>query len=214
MPTNGSTVSLGGPTDCYLLSPLEYSVRPFAPADLERLFLWNNRDKVRESRYYEQPITWEDHRSWFKSQSHRGARFLICEWNQRPIGAVEFMEIQWQHGRGQWGFYLCDDELPKGTGTAMCYAGIDYAFQTLRFRKITAEVLSSNVISRRLHHTLGFSQEGCFREHVFKNGNYYDVYNLALFQSVWHSHYRASVQRRLFGASSYEAPEQEEATSS
>jgi UDP-4-amino-4,6-dideoxy-N-acetyl-beta-L-altrosamine N-acetyltransferase len=198
MKRNGPYFAVGPLSDCYMLSPIEYSLRPFAPSDLERTFQWSNSGKVRESRYYDQPITWEDHYAWYKSQSDRGSRFLICEWNQRPIGAVDFMEIQWQHGRAQWGFYLGDDELPKGTGTAMCYTGIEYAFHKLRFRKITAEVLASNVISRRLHETLGFSQEGCFREHVFKNGNYYDVYNLALFQSDWQSQYRASVQRRFF----------------
>jgi len=58
---------------------------------------------------------------------------------------------------------------------------IDYAFNELNIRKITLSLLSKNLRALSLYKKYGFIREGLLKDEQFKNGNYYDVILMALF---------------------------------
>ncbi|MFK7955388.1 MAG: GNAT family N-acetyltransferase [Lysobacterales bacterium] len=52
-------------------------------------------------------------------------------------------------------------------------------FAELEFRKLVAPVLEPNLASMRVLEKCGYKSEGCFRNHVFKDGTYFDVFQYA-----------------------------------
>jgi diamine N-acetyltransferase len=60
---------------------------------------------------------------------------------------------------------------------------VRYAFSELNLRRIYLRVFAENEGAILLYRRLGFEQEGCLRQHVYKNGRYRDVLVMALLRS-------------------------------
>jgi UDP-4-amino-4,6-dideoxy-N-acetyl-beta-L-altrosamine N-acetyltransferase len=177
----------------------DYGLREIASHDSSVLLQWHNSDHIRAASFNDHLMTEQEHQQWFDSlKTERRSKHLIFESRQVPLGLVRFAHIEKRHNTAQWGFYLGDTQLPKGTGTVLTYFGLEYAFSELQVRKITAEVLADNSKSIRLHEKLGFVKEGHFREHIFKGGVFHDVLIFALFVHDWRANFRSAIRLTCF----------------
>jgi RimJ/RimL family protein N-acetyltransferase len=109
---------------------------------------------------------------------------------------VTFSDIDPVHGTATWGFYTGVD-APRGTGTRMLTRALEYAFGDLGLRKVSADVISSNEASVRVHRRLGFQLEGTFKEHRVTATGYVDVYRFALFEREWTGEWRRRTEEHL-----------------
>lgn len=146
---------------------------------------WRNSDRVRLSMFSTHVITEEEHRNWYYNLNHNTCRYLIFEYLQRPVGLVNFTEIDRNNNRCNWGFYLGETDVPSGTGMLMGYLSMEYVFTILNIRKLCSQVLGNNETSIKYHNKLGFKEEGRLLKHVFHDGVYVDVILLALFKDDW-----------------------------
>ncbi|WP_061212748.1 UDP-4-amino-4,6-dideoxy-N-acetyl-beta-L-altrosamine N-acetyltransferase [Syntrophomonas wolfei] len=153
--------------------------------DLDMVLKWRNSNRVRLNMLSTHVITEEEHRSWFFNLDHNTCRYLVFEYRQRPVGLVNFTEIDQNDNRCSWGFYLGESDVPPGTGLLMGYLSMEYVFSVLNIRKLCSQVLSNNKKSINYHHKLGFKEEGRLLQHHLHNGVYVDVIVLALFKDNW-----------------------------
>jgi len=163
-----------------------YRLRKIAEEDLELILQWRNSDKIRRNMYGDHIINMAEHKSWF---NHLGkstdAVYLVFEFLLKPIGMVYFTDIDRKNNKCFFGFYLGEDHLPLGTGTVMGLLGTEYAFETLKIRKLCGEAFQFNTSSVKLFKRLGFFEEGLFIKHVLKKGRYEDVVSFAIFSDGW-----------------------------
>lgn len=61
----------------------------------------------------------------------------------------------------------------------------DYVFDVLGMNKLEGEIFSFNKNVLRIHQMCGSNIEGELREHIFKNGNYYDVTVTGILKEEW-----------------------------
>lgn len=163
-----------------------YRIRPMMKDDLPFVLEWRNSERIRKNMYSEEPISWENHCSWFSSiQNKESIQYYIVEHLERPFGVVNFTEINRTHHTCNWGFYVGDTEAPRGSGTALGFLGLVEAFEHLHIRKLCAEVISFNEASIRFHRKLGFIQEGNLHRHIWKNNKYEDIVLFANFSDQW-----------------------------
>jgi UDP-4-amino-4,6-dideoxy-N-acetyl-beta-L-altrosamine N-acetyltransferase len=161
-------------------------LRKMTEADLSLVLTWRNSDRVRPMMYSDHVISSEEHRAWFARVSDRDdCHHRVFEYDGRPVGVVNVSQIELLHGRCHWGFYLGEENLPKGCGITMGVLALDFIFSDLRLHKVVGEVLASNSASLKYHHRLGFVDEGRLFDHVKKNGRYEDVLTLAHFADQW-----------------------------
>jgi UDP-4-amino-4,6-dideoxy-N-acetyl-beta-L-altrosamine N-acetyltransferase len=152
--------------------------------------------------YSDHTISPDEHVAWFKrALTAKDARFLIFEIGGRPLGFVSFTNISELHERCTWAFYIGEADAPKGSGSAMEYFAIDYAFNKLNIRKLCCEVFSFNEKVIKLHGRFGFVAEGHFLKHYKKNGNFEDIVCLAKFADLWPQE-KDELKRKCFGADS------------
>ena len=164
----------------------DYRLRPVEEADLAKVLEWRNSERIRANMYTDHIISVDEHRRWFRNL--REDRRLVClvfEYLGRPAGMVNFTGIDEANGKSQWGFYLGETDLPRGTGTVMGLLGLEYAFEILKIRKVCGEAFAFNSASLNFFGRLGFAEEGRFARHVLKNGRYEDVVSFALFREDW-----------------------------
>ena len=164
----------------------DYQLRPLQESDLEMVLSWRNSERVRANMYTDHIISLEEHQTWVKKiKDEPTVDYLICEFQNHPIGLVNFTNIDKNNNKCYWGFYLGETATPLGGGVAMEFLSLEYAFEILNIRKLCCEVFYFNEQVVKLHKKFSFQEEGCFKKHIYKNLEYQDVICLALFQEDW-----------------------------
>jgi UDP-4-amino-4,6-dideoxy-N-acetyl-beta-L-altrosamine N-acetyltransferase len=177
-------------------------LRPLDAGDCERVREWRNSDHVRRGMYTDHVIQVDEHDAWIaRALASQNARFLIAELDGIPVGFVSFTSITPQPplagATSDWAFYIGEPWTPRGVGSCMEVRALDHAFEVLHVRKLSCEVLESNIAVVRMHEKFGFSEEGLFRKHVLKNGQPEDVHRLALFADEWRRNRTAILSTRI-----------------
>ena len=164
----------------------DYRLRPVEEADLPRILEWRNSERIRVNMYTDHIISIEEHRDWYHNLRKGGHSVcLVFERLDRPCGIVNFTGFDRKGGRCDWGFYLGETDLPRGTGDVMGMLGLEYAFEKLNIRKLCGEAFAFNTSSIKFFGRLGFSEEGRFSRHALKCGKHEDVVRFALFKEDW-----------------------------
>jgi UDP-4-amino-4,6-dideoxy-N-acetyl-beta-L-altrosamine N-acetyltransferase len=182
-----------------MLQQKDCNLRLLKESDLEQVLNWRNSERIRANMYNDHVITEAEHFAWFgKLQTNPNCCHLIFEYQGVPIGVVNITQIDNNNNRCYWGFYLGVENTPPGCGLVMGYYGLDYIFDELHIRKLCSEVLAFNFPSLKYQLKLGFVEEGCFKEHILKNGIFEDIVCLALFANVWQKT-KDTIALRCFG---------------
>lgn len=133
-------------------------VRPMREGDLRNVLDWRNSVEVRRYMYSQHVITESEHLDWFARASVDPMReLLIAEDAGAALGFVQFTRQEGGNA-ALWGFYTVPGS-PKGTRRKMGRAALDYAFGTLKVRKVVGEALAINEASIRFHRSLGFTEK-------------------------------------------------------
>ncbi len=177
----------------------KFSLRPIEENDLDIVLKWRNTERIRINMYHDHLITKEEHGRWFqKLMSADDSQFLIFERGATPVGVVSFSQIDRKNGNGKWGFYIGEENMPKGTGFSMGVLGVNYAFEKMNLRKLSGEAFAFNASSILFHNRLGFRFEGQLRKHVLKQGKHEDVLLFALLREEW-LEIKQSLENAAFG---------------
>ena len=164
----------------------DYQLRKLEKSDLEMVLNWRNSERIRANMYTDHIITIEEHLAWYERvKKDQTVDYLICEYKNIPIGLVNFTNIDRTNNKCYWGFYLGDINAPLGSGIAMEFIALEYAFKILKIRKLCCEVLLFNNKVVKLHKKFSFQEEGILKQHIYKNNAYNDVICLALFKDIW-----------------------------
>lgn len=184
-----------------MLERKECRLRRMELSDLELVLRWRNSERIRQAMYTDHIITPEEHYAWFERVSRENVSLhFVFEYENRPLGVVNVNGIDRRSHRCVWGFYIGEEEAPRGAGTAMGYLAIEYLFEHEKFHRVIGEALADNEASIKYHRRLGFVEEGRLVEHVVKNGRYTDVITFALLDRVWWST-KPELTATIFGES-------------
>jgi len=171
-----------------------YRLRPLTEQDLPMVLQWRNSDRIRSNMYTDHIIAPEEHLAWFRRiKDDISKRYDVFEHRNRQVGLSYLTELDRTSATCLWGFYLGENDLPPGSGTVMGYLALNVAFDKERIRKVSGEVLGFNQASRRFFQRLGFTEEGCRRQHVIKNGEFVDVHLFSMLSDKWNTIHRSRV---------------------
>lgn len=163
-----------------------FSIRPIKFDDKNLILQWRNSEHIRFNMYNDHIISQDEHDIWFsKTLVDTSVAYLIFQYNENPIGLIYFTKIDCFHSHCYWGFYLGERDVPRGVGSVMEFFAMDYAFSSIKIRKLCCEVFAFNESVIKLHEKFGFVREGRLVKHYLKKENYEDVICLAKFAETW-----------------------------
>ena len=109
-------------------------------------------------------------------------RRFVAELDGVRVGLVELVEINHIHRRAEFQIIIAPEHQGKGYATVATTLAMDYAFSVLNLYKLSLIVDCENQRAVSVYKKLGFQQEGVLRDEFFVNGEYRDVYRMAVFQ--------------------------------
>jgi len=133
--------------------------------------------------------TWMDnHRKDF--ESGRGVVFAMIEsQSEKLVGAVGLIAAM-RFQRAELGYWVGKPFWGKGYATEASQAVLQYGFEEMQLNKINATHMARNPASGRVMQKLGMEQEGIFKQHVLKWGEYIDLAAYGLLVGSWKRHVR------------------------
>ena len=175
-------------------------LRDMHQGDLETVLLWRNREEVRNNMYTNHVISMDEHLAWWTRESNNPQTKLLVFESAEGVsqGVVIFTKYTGEAGLATWAFYSGDVTI-RGLGQKMEKAALEYAFETLKIRKLECEVLSFNKRVVDFHRKNGFEIEGVFKDQYHRDGQMFDIYRLAMHSNAWFSKVKPALELRRTG---------------
>ena len=164
----------------------DYSLREMDTGDLDLVLKWRNSDHVRTKMLTNHIVSLDEHYDWFlEMRKSSTCVYTIFERRGEPLGVFNLTDIDLKNNLCKWGAYLGEQGLPKGTGDALGYVALEYAFECQKIRKLFGEVLAFNKRTIAWHNRLGSIEEGRLKEHIQVDGRYEDIILYSWFDYYW-----------------------------
>jgi RimJ/RimL family protein N-acetyltransferase len=91
------------------------------------------------------------------------------------IGETALKNIRWYNRKAELSLFIKPEFQGKKIGTEVLIKMMNYAFNTLNFYRLEAEIIGYNEISRKLVEKLNFTLEGSLRQAKYYDGKYFDI---------------------------------------
>ena len=127
----------------------------------------------------------EKHKKWIKSKiSNPDCKYWLISYDGSKIGLVNLGDIDYTNKRCTVGYYVGEQEF-IGLGAMFLPPIYDYVFYELKLNKIYGEVFDGNNLILEIHKYYGWRNIGTFKNHIYKNGKYYNVHLVELLGTEW-----------------------------
>ncbi|MDE5590304.1 MAG: GNAT family N-acetyltransferase [Acetatifactor sp.] len=162
-------------------------LRPMTELDTDSIIAWRNREDVRKNFIYREPFTREGHEHWVKTMidTGRAIQMIICNLaSGQSLGSVYIRDIDRKHNKAEYGIFIGVPEARgRGIGTAAAKLMLRYCFGEEGLHRVYLRALADNRQAVRSYEKAGFVQEGCLRDDVYIDGEYYDIVWMAAFDN-------------------------------
>ena len=166
--------------------PPNMTLRPVQDDDHEFLVELHNDPVVLHNLTHPQPITMEQHLSWWKriSHDHRQLR-LIFQIDDARAGFGKFYDIDRVNQNCVLGADLHASFRGQGYAKFMWQLMLQVAFQGMHLHRVSLTTAEYNTIARRVYAQLGFKEEGRLTQSLFRDGSFHDQILMYLLRSDW-----------------------------
>lgn len=152
----------------------EIKLKPLTEADLLMVLGWRNHPEVRQVMFTDHEISMKEHQSWWeRTQNDPTKQVLLFYYDSRPVGVVNFFDIDSQQLTCHWGFYIDSEQCQENAERLKIWlslerAAIEYAFSVIGIETLYCETFELNRAVHQIHCKFGFKEvERLCRE---KNG--------------------------------------------
>ena len=164
-----------------------YACRPLEATDLEAVMNWRMLPHVTKYMNTDPALTLEGQARWFERVSSMGKLYYwVIHVDGAPCGVINLSDVDLTNKRCAWGYYVAEKKLRSfELAMALEMSLYDYAFDGLGLNKVTGESFSVNAVAIKMHELCGCKTEGVLRQHIFKNGQFYDVCVQSMLAEDW-----------------------------
>ncbi|MBP3889425.1 MAG: UDP-4-amino-4,6-dideoxy-N-acetyl-beta-L-altrosamine N-acetyltransferase [Cellulosilyticum sp.] len=161
--------------------------RPMRESDLAQVMEWRMQPDITKYMSTDPKLTLEGQYKWFYKQKENPNNYLfIIEVDQLPVGVFTILDLDEVNSRCSSGLYIAVKEKRSLELAMRIEWGIyEFIFGTLKLNKTYAEIFSDNRGVIRLKKMCGSEIEGELKQHIYKNGVYYDITVMGMYADKW-----------------------------
>lgn len=155
--------------------------------NLEKIMNWRMDPQVTKYMYTDPKLTLKNQFEWYERiQNSPKEKYWMIVIDDTPIGVLSLTDIDVKNRRCSWAYYIGDTSF-RGRGIAKTLECniYDYVFETLKLNKLCCEVFTFNDKVISLHEKFGSEVEGTLKQHIYKNGEFYDIVRMGITENKW-----------------------------
>lgn len=163
-----------------------FRLRQLGPDDAEAVFAYLSDAEVMKYRTVGTMTTLEAAREWIKKKETEFEEGRIIRWaiarkeDDRLIGTVLYHHIETLHRRAEIGYDLAREYWGQGVVTEVLRKVIEFGFESMELNRLEAQLVSTNIGSRRVLEKNGFAVEGTLKQYWVKDGEFWDALVMGL----------------------------------
>jgi len=171
-------------------------------ADANDIFIWRSG---LSGQYLRQPAGYSisSQEDWIKSRGDNEINYIILDKKtNKKVGTIGIYDVNIVDKVANVGRLLLSDEyFGKSTpyGLEALLLGYDYVLNKLDFRKISGDILGTNLAMFKLQMFLGMKQEGYLEKHVLINGSTEDIFIMSILKEDFNKTYFPKIAFLLKG---------------
>lgn len=151
---------------------------------------WMNDNRVRQYLGQWSGITESSEAEWFRNQAISKEQINWCIYaGETLIGGIDIHEIDLKHRQAELGIILGDKKFwDKGIATSVEIAALDYGLNNIvagGLNKVSALVYEGNIASQKALEKAGLRTVGTLKDHIWKNGRWYDSWLGEITRKEW-----------------------------
>lgn len=134
-----------------------------------KYLLWNPHEDISVTR---------DYLKYIQTRYRTGDFYdwaVIDNETKRMIGTCGFSKLDFQNNSAEVGYVLNPTFWGKGIAVEAVLAALEFAFETLRVKRVEAKYIVGNEKSRRVMEKCGMTFEGILRKSMLIKGEYRDI---------------------------------------
>lgn len=164
-------------------------LRPLEMDDIDFFILWLNDEEIRRYLKRTSPLNRLREKGFIENlykDDRDTVLGIVLKESDQLIGNIALHGISIPYRHASLGIFIGDKgSWSKGYGTEALKLMLSYGFDQLNLHRVFLTVLSFNARAIRAYEKAGFRREGAFREHVYQDGKYHDVYYMGILESEW-----------------------------
>ncbi|NMA49422.1 MAG: UDP-4-amino-4,6-dideoxy-N-acetyl-beta-L-altrosamine N-acetyltransferase [Tissierellia bacterium] len=155
--------------------------------DLQILMEWRMRPDITKYMFTDPVLSMEKQKKWYEKlkQDNTQIRWVVY-YDDIPIGSYYLVDIDYNNKRCEGGEFIAERKYRSLDLSISLSSNIyDYVFDVLDLNKIYGYIIPENKNVIELNKIRGFEVEGVLKQHVYKDGQFYDVAVLAITKDRW-----------------------------
>ena len=156
----------------------------------EQLYMvmdWRMRPYITKYMNTDPILTIEGQKAWFQQLQYDESQLQwVIYVDEKPAGMLSLADIDRKNERCSWGYYIAETQL-RSLKLAVCLEWnlYDYVFLKMNLHKLCNETFVINEQIVKIHQMCGSRQDGIMRQHIRKEGIYYDVSVGSILREEW-----------------------------
>jgi UDP-4-amino-4,6-dideoxy-N-acetyl-beta-L-altrosamine N-acetyltransferase len=152
---------------------------------LQQILDWRTSEFVTRFMYTDIKYDLSQQQRWLESiRNDQNGHYWLMSYRETLIGFISLTSIDSFHKRAYWNFYIGDPVYSMFAGFLGAYM-YNYAFNELGMEKLMGEVMEKNEAVRKLHIKQGAREVGILEKHIYKNGEWHDIYLYEMTKERW-----------------------------
>ena len=166
---------------------MSYTVRPVQESDLEQIMNWRMDPEITKYMNTNPKLTLEGQKLWFaKIQENTDVRYWIIEVDGQPAGVINLTGLNREDGVLGWAYYVGEKKLRSmKLALALEMNLYDHIFDVLGKKALVGDIFTLNKGVIQLHLLCGSRIVEEKKNHVCKEGVWYDVTFMEMTAEHW-----------------------------
>ena len=166
---------------------MSVTLRAIQESDLENIMRWRMDEEITKYMNTNPKLTLEGQKKWLASlRENEDVRYWLIEVDGNPAGVINLTGLTKPDGNLGWAYYVGEKKLRSmKTALALEMSMYDYAFDVLQKNAVYGDIFTLNQGVIALHKLCGCEIVEEKKNHVCKEGVYYDVTFMRMTAENW-----------------------------
>ena len=159
-------------------------LRRIEKADIWQLWEWHSIDRLYLFGEFDTTLSFDFLIDNFENYFNGHKDFIIEDNKNKIIGVCSFHNFFFENRTCDLSIRFKENDIKKNVLLNILQHIIDLLFDEMNIRKITTKLAEGNAFELEILKEVGFYLEGVLREHIYKNGSYFDTLVFSLIKRI------------------------------